>query len=239
MGKKHKAWFYDRYIKRFFDIFISITGLVVLSPFALICAIAIKLEDPRGPVFFRQERNGKHGKVIKITKFRTMKSSLSGGDVVAHRDTLTRAGKVIRKLSLDEFPQFISILKGDMSLIGPRPLLLSYYEWFNAEERRRFDVLPGLTGLSQINGRTNLNWDERFRLDVEYVERLSFWLDLRIFVLTFFAVFSHKGTEYDDGLENFDVYRKKQLEAQLFKEPRISEAPKETAPAFRSKSLGA
>ncbi|MGI5907288.1 MAG: sugar transferase [Christensenellales bacterium] len=239
MGKKHKAWFYDRYIKRFFDIFISITGLVVLSPFALICAIAIKLEDPGGPVFFRQERNGKHGKVIKITKFRTMKSTLSGGDVVAHRDTLTRAGKVIRKLSLDEFPQFISILKGDMSLIGPRPLLLSYYEWFNAEERRRFDARPGLTGLSQINGRTNLNWDERFRLDVEYVERLSFGLDLKIFVLTFFAIFTHKDTEYDDKLENFDVYRKNQLEAQLFKEPRIREAPKETAPAFRSKSLGA
>ena len=239
MGKKHKAWFYDRYIKRIFDILISITGLVVLSPFALICAIAIKLEDPRGPVFFRQERNGKHGRVIKITKFRTMKSSLSGGDIVAHRNTLTRAGNVIRKLSLDEYPQFISILSGDMSLIGPRPLLLRYYEWFNATERRRFDVRPGLTGLSQINGRTNLDWDERFRLDVEYVERLSFWLDLRIFVLTFFAVFSHKGTEYDDGLENFDVYRKKQLEAQLLNEPRISEAPKETSPAFRSKSLGA
>lgn len=239
MGKEVNAWFYDRYIKRLFDIFISIVGLVVLSPFALICAIAIKLDDPHAPVFFRQERNGKHGRVFRITKFRTMQSSLSGGDITAHKDTLTGVGKIIRKLSLDEYPQFVSILRGDMSLIGPRPLLLNYYEWFNETERHRFDVRPGLTGLSQINGRANLSWDERFLLDVEYVYNLSLWLDIKIFIKTFFVIFSHKDSICEDGFESFDEYRKKQIEAGMLSEARIVETHKEKPKALRSKSMGA
>jgi len=233
------AWFYDRYIKRILDICFSIIALVVLSPFALIGAIAIKIDDPRAPVLFRQERNGKNGNIFKITKFRTMKSTLSGGDIVAHQDTLTGVGRIIRKLSLDEYPQFVSILGGKMSLIGPRPLLLCYYEWFNTVERRRFDVRPGLTGLSQINGRVNLNWDDRFLLDVKYVDSLSFRLDVKIFLKTFLVVFTHKDAISAEGLENFDVYRKKQIEQGTRNKATVIKTPKEKPRVLRSKSMGA
>lgn len=235
---KHKTRFYERYVKRFFDVLVSFAGLILFAPVALLCALAIKLDDPSGSILFKQERNGKNGKVFGIAKFRTMKRELSGGAIVAHKDTLTGVGKVLRKLSLDEYPQLVNILRGEMSLIGPRPLLLSYYEWFNQTERRRFEVRPGLTGLSQINGRVNLNWDQRFMMDVEYVDNLSFWLDLKIFIRTFAVVFSHKDAISEGGMENFDVYRKKQLEQERTIEVR-KRVPSENVQVFRSRSMGA
>lgn len=216
MKEKNGVHFYERYVKRMFDILISSLGCIIISPLALICAMAIKLDDPRGDILFRQERNGRDGRVIRIVKFRTMKRELSGGDVVAKGDTLTGVGRVIRKFSLDEIPQLTSILRGDMSLIGPRPLPVRYYASYNQQELRRFEVRPGLTGLSQINGRVNLNWDQRFLMDVEYVKSLSFALDFKIFMRTVPAVFSHKDAmmENEDSAEWFDVYRRKQIEQQ-------------------------
>jgi undecaprenyl phosphate N,N'-diacetylbacillosamine 1-phosphate transferase len=214
--KQHQAKFYERVVKRFLDIMISVTGLVLLSPFMLVCMLAIKLDDRNGAVFFKHERNGKAGKVFKVVKFRTMKTQMCGELVEPTADTLTRVGKLIRKLSFDEIPQFFNILKGEMSLIGPRPLPLRYYAWFSETERRRFEVRPGLTGLSQINGRINLNWDERFSLDVQYADNLSLLGDLKIFFRTFPVIFSHKNAlpEENNILENFDEYRKKQLQAE-------------------------
>ena len=206
---------YSTYAKRFFDIVMSFLGLIILSPVLLICMLAIKIDDIHGSVFFRQERNGRNGKVFTITKLRTMKETLSGENIAPTVDTLTGIGKALRKLSLDEIPQLKNILTGEMSLIGPRPLLLCYYEWFTETERLRFNVRPGLTGLSQIKGRAHLNWDERFALDVQYVENLSFMLDLKIFFRSFLVVFSHKDALLDDTkIECFDEYRKKKLAQQ-------------------------
>lgn len=202
---------YDKYIKRALDIAFSVFALVITSPFFIICVIAIKLDDPKGSVFFSQKRNGRNGDIFTIYKLRTMKSGMSGKRVKPTLDTLTRAGSIIRKLSLDEIPQFYNILRGEMSLIGPRPLLLSYYEWFNVTELRRFNVRPGITGLSQINGRANLNWDERFALDVQYADNISFLDDVKIFFKSFLVVFSHRDVMLESGaIDSFDVYRRNQ-----------------------------
>lgn len=199
-------------VKRLLDIVLSAAGLVVLSPFALLCVIAIKADDMHGSVLFRQERNGKDGEVFKMAKFRTMKRQLCGVNLEPTADTLTLPGKVMRKLSLDEIPQLFHILSGKMSLIGPRPLPLNYYEWFSEAERARFNVRPGITGLSQINGGADLNWDERFATDIRYVENLSFALDLKIFLRTFLVVFTRRDVipDQNDNIGNFDDYRRKQ-----------------------------
>ena len=209
----YEAGFYERFVKRLFDIAISIAALIILSPIGLLCMLVIKLDDLRGSIFFRQPRNGRNGEVFSIVKFRTMKRELSGENVWATDSTLTKVGRIIRLLSLDEIPQFVSILSGKMSFIGPRPLLLSYYEWFSETERRRFNVRPGLTGLSQISGRANLNWDERFALDVDYADHISFLLDMKIFVKTFGVILSHRDVlpDSDAPLEDFSAYRRKQL----------------------------
>ncbi len=212
--KNGRPGFYERVIKRAFDIMLSIAALLILSPVILVCILAIKLDDVRGPILFRQHRNGRYGEVFQIVKFRTMKRELSGENVNVTPSTLTRAGMIIRLLSLDEIPQFVTILTGKMSFIGPRPLLLRHYEWFNETERRRFNVRPGLTGLSQINGRANLNWDERFALDVQYADNIGFFLDVKIFFKTFGVILSHKDVmpDNDTPLEDFSDYRRKQLQ---------------------------
>ena len=228
-----KPKFYDRFIKRAFDIMFASIGLVLFSPFALICMLAIKLDDFHGGVFFRQERNGKNGKIFSIIKFRTMKRALSGEDIDPTVDTLTGVGKIIRKTSLDEIPQLLNILRGEMSLIGPRPLLLAYYKWFSETELRRFNVRPGLTGLSQINGRANLSWDERFSLDVEYADGISFLVDVRIFIRSFLVVFTHKDVLLENGsIERFDVYRERALQQK--KQNETLPQPVEGATAVRS-----
>ncbi|MFZ5975651.1 MAG: sugar transferase [Bacillota bacterium] len=238
MRKENRGKLYARYIKRFLDIAVSAAGFILFSPVALLCVLGIKLDDPTGSILFTQERNGKDGKVFRVIKFRTMKKELSGGSVAAYEDTLTPVGKIMRKLSLDEYPQLINILRGDMSLIGPRPLPVRYYGSFNRKELRRFEVRPGLTGLSQINGRANLNWDQRFEMDVEYVDHLSFWMDIKIFLKTIPAVFSHRDVMLDSGTENFDDYRRKQLEQQRINEVRKLLA-NDNADIFRSKGMGA
>lgn len=179
-------------IKRLWDIVLSLVGITIMSPILIVVAIAVKLES-KGPVVFQQERYGLNGKVFKIYKFRSMCVGAEKGGVYETKGDarVTRVGKLIRKTSIDEFPQFINIIKGDMSIIGPRPTL-TYHPWpfneYNQEQKRRFNVRPGVTGWAQVNGRKEVPWEKRIKYDVEYVENLSFSFDLKIFFKTILKV---------------------------------------------------
>lgn len=179
-------------IKRLIDIVLSVIGLTILSPLLIIVAITIKLES-KGPVIFQQERLGLNGKVFKIYKFRSMCVGAEKSGVYETKGDarVTRVGKFIRKTSIDEFPQFINIIKGDMSLIGPRPTL-TYHPWkldeYTEIQRKRFNVRPGVTGWAQVNGRKDIPWGKRIEYDVEYVDNLSSGLDFKIFIKTIFKV---------------------------------------------------
>lgn len=176
--------------KRIIDIILSISGLLVCSVVMVITAIAIKFES-EGPVIFKQKRLGLNGETFEIYKFRSMyldaEKKGSGQYSFSDDPRVTKVGQIIRKTSIDELPQFVNIIKGDMSLIGPRPTL-TYHPWvidnYTSRQKRRFDVRPGVTGLAQINGRKELQWEERFKYDVAYVEKLSFLLDFKIFLIT-------------------------------------------------------
>jgi lipopolysaccharide/colanic/teichoic acid biosynthesis glycosyltransferase len=185
-------------MKRLFDVASSGTLLLVASPFLLGSAVAIKLDDG-GPVLYRQRRVGKEGVEFELLKLRTMVAGaekLGAGYAVNEGDPrITRAGRVLRRLSLDELPQLWNVLRGDMSLIGPRPTLAYQVERYTPRQRRRLEVKPGITGWAQVHGRAKLPWDERIELDVWYVEHRSFWLDLKILAKTPFALFggTYKG----------------------------------------------
>lgn len=187
MAKRYKS-FYAVYGKRAFDI---ILVLVTLPVWLLICLIVgvfvrVKLGSP---VLFRQARGGYLGKEFVLIKFRSMTSEKNEqGDLLPDEKRLPRFGKLLRATSLDEFPTFINVLVGDMSLIGPRPLLVSYLELYDEEQMKRHLMRPGVTGWAQVNGRNAISWEEKFRYDVEYVENVSFWLDLKILWLTFLRV---------------------------------------------------
>lgn len=181
------------FIKRLLDIVISATALIILSPFMLIIYLLVRI-NLGSPVFFLQERVGKDNKIFKMIKFRTMKNSTDkDGNLLSDNERLTKFGSFLRSFSIDELPELINILKGDMSLVGPRALLVQYLEHYNSEQIRRHDVLPGLTGWAQINGRNSITWCEKFKLDVWYVDNWSLWLDIKIFFLTFWKVFKREG----------------------------------------------
>ena len=181
------------FIKRLLDIVISATALILLSPFMLIIYLLVRI-NLGGPAFFLQERVGKDNKIFKMIKFRTMKNSTDkDGNLLSDNERLTKFGRFLRSFSIDELPELINILKGDMSLVGPRALLVQYLEYYNSEQIRRHDVLPGLTGWAQINGRNSITWCEKFKLDVWYVDNWSLWLDIKIFFLTFWKVFKREG----------------------------------------------
>lgn len=192
---------YKHFFKRFFDIVFSFLGLIIAALPMLIIAIAIKI-DSKGPVIFKQERLGKNGKVFKILKFRSMcvGAEQTGSGVYSGKgDTrVTKVGKLLRKTSLDEIPQLLSVLKGDMSFIGPRPPL-TYHPWtlenYTDEQKRMFDVRPGITGWAQINGRKDVEWNKRIKLNVWYVDHVSMWLDIKILFKTVFKVFSNADNE--------------------------------------------
>lgn len=185
-----------RPIKRTLDIIISLIGLITLSPLLVVTALAIKV-DSSGPVIFKQKRLGVNGKEFWIYKFRSMTLDAEKGGVyeVKGDPRITKVGKFIRKTSIDELPQFLNILKGEMSIIGPRPTL-TYHPWkydqYSEEQKKRFQVRPGVTGWAQVNGRKELDWNDRLKLDVEYVKGLSALFDIKIFFLTIYKVLMMK-----------------------------------------------
>ncbi len=180
-------------IKRVFDILVSGLGLVLLSPLLLILAVLVRV-NLGSPVFFRQERPGLHEKIFRLYKFRSMKNAAdSKGNELPDEERLTKFGRLLRASSLDELPELFNVLKGEMSLVGPRPLLVKYLDLYNAEQHRRHKVLPGITGWAQVHGRNAISWEEKFRLDVWYVDHWTPLLDLRILFMTVKKVFIHEG----------------------------------------------
>ena len=171
-------------LKRAFDIAASTSALVVLSPVLAITAYKVK-KELGSPVLFRQTRPGLHGKPFEMIKFRTMKDAMDKeGNALPDSERLTEFGKKLRASSLDELPELWNVLKGDMSLVGPRPLLMEYLPLYSAEQAKRHNVRPGVTGYAQVNGRNSLSWEDKFKLDTWYVEHQSFWLDLKILLKT-------------------------------------------------------
>ena len=180
---------YKNCFKRVFDFILSLTALIILSPIFLILII-IGTVQMQGNPFFTQERPGRDEKIFKLIKFRSMSNRKDKeGNLLPDEERITNYGEFIRKTSLDELPELFNILKGDMAIVGPRPLLVKYLPYYTEEERLRHSVRPGLTGLAQINGRNNLDWDPRLALDVQYVKNLSLVNDIRILIATVFKVF--------------------------------------------------
>ena len=187
---KKKAY---QIIKRIFDLIVSTVGLIMLSPLLLILALLVRVKLG-APVFFRQERPGLNEKIFTLYKFRSMKNAAdSKGNLLPDEDRLSGFGKILRASSLDELPELFNVLKGEMSLVGPRPLLVKYLELYSPEQHRRHEVLPGVTGWAQVNGRNAVGWEDRFRMDVWYVDHWTPQLDLKILLLTVKKVFIHEG----------------------------------------------
>ena len=184
---------YDRLIKRLIDLILSGLALLVLSPLYLILAILVRVKLG-SPVLFSQERPGKNEKVFRMYKFRSMTDARdANGDLLPDEERLTHFGMMLRATSLDELPELWNIFKGDMSIVGPRPLLVRYLPRYNERQRRRHEVRPGLTGWAQVNGRNAISWEQKFEYDVEYVEKESFWLDIKILVMTVGKVLHRSG----------------------------------------------
>ena len=206
---------YSRVIKRLFDILISLTGIIVLSPLLLVLWVLVRVKLGK-PALFTQERPGRNERIFKLYKFRSMTDGRDEkGELLPDEVRLTRFGRLLRSTSLDELPELFNILKGDMSLIGPRPLLVRYLPYYTEAERHRHDVRPGLTGLAQVNGRNALGWEDRFAYDLEYVNHLTLGMDLKIIAMTVGKVLKRSGTlsGADQTVADFDVYRKEQKEA--------------------------
>lgn len=206
---------YKNGIKRGLDLLLSFCAIVVLSPVLLVLAVLVRVKLG-SPVLFRQERPGKDEKIFTLCKFRTMTDERGAdGELLPDAVRLTKFGKFLRATSLDELPELFNILKGDMSLIGPRPLLVSYLPYYTEKEKKRHSVRPGLTGLAQVSGRNFLDWDKRLQKDVEYVENLSFKMDVKVLLLTIKTVFGHSEEVAEDtnAVEgNFAEIRRKRLE---------------------------
>ena len=184
---------YRKYVKRFFDIVLSIAAITLLSPVLIVLAILVRVKLG-SPVLFRQKRPGYHGEIFGLMKFRSMTDERDEkGELLPDEVRLTSFGKKLRSTSLDELPEFFNILKGDMSFVGPRPLLVQYLPLYNEEQTHRHDVLPGLTGWAQVNGRNAISWEKKFEYDVWYTRNVSFLLDLKIVFMTVAAVLKRDG----------------------------------------------
>lgn len=185
---------YSCVFKRFFDFIIVLILLLIIWPFLLIITLWLHFANKGAGAFFTQERPGKNGKIFKVIKYKTMTDERDAkGNLLPDADRLTKVGKFVRSTSIDELPQLINVLKGDMALIGPRPLLPQYLSLYNKEQARRHEVRPGITGWAQVNGRNAISWTKKFELDVWYVDHCSFWLDLKIIFLTIKKVFIREG----------------------------------------------
>lgn len=196
---------YCKLIKRFMDFLIAALSIIIFSPLLIILAILVSVKLG-GPVIFKQERPGLNGKVFKLYKFRTMTDAKDeNGNLLDDEYRLTSFGKKLRSTSLDELPELYNILKGDMSIVGPRPLLVKYLPLYNDEQKRRHDVRPGLTGLAQVSGRNAITWTEKFNKDIEYVDNVSLGLDISIFFKTIYCVLKKEGINSDSAatMEDF------------------------------------
>lgn len=200
---------YRKYIKRLLDIILSMLGIIITFPIFLVVGILVIMFLGR-PAIFRQERPGKDGKIFTMYKFRTMTNKKDKeGNLLPDEQRLTKFGKFLRKTSLDEIPEFFNILKGEMSFIGPRPLLVEYLDYYTEEEKHRHDVRPGLTGLAQVNGRNLLSWEEKFQKDLEYVNNITFLNDVKIIIKTIKTVLVREGINQAGNATTEPFYRKK------------------------------
>lgn len=191
---------YRHFFKRFFDFVLSLIAIIILSPVYIIVAILVRVKLG-SPVIFTQERPGKDEKIFKMYKFRSMTSETDEeGNLLPDEVRLTSFGKKLRSTSLDELPELFNILKGDMSIVGPRPLLVKYLPLYNDFQKHRHDVRPGLTGWAQVNGRNAISWEDKFRLDVEYTKKCSFLLDLKILFMTVSSVLKKEGISSDTSV---------------------------------------
>ena len=191
---------YKHFFKRFFDFCIALIVLICISPFLLVITIWLHFANKGAGAFFFQERPGKNEKIFKVIKFKSMTDERDAyGNLLPNEQRITPIGKFIRKFSLDELPQLINVLKGDMAFIGPRPLLIRYLPLYNDEQHRRHEVRPGMSGWAQVKGRNNISWTEKFKLDVWYVDHLSLWLDIKIIFMTIKNVLSGKDVAISTG----------------------------------------
>lgn len=183
---------YQHLFKRLIDFTVALTALICLSPILLILIIWLHFANKGAGVFFTQERPGKNAKILRVIKFKSMTDERDAdGKLLPNEQRITKVGKILRKTSLDELPQLINVLVGDMSLIGPRPLMVRYLQLYTPEQARRHEVRPGITGWAQVNGRNTISWTKKFEYDVYYVDHLSFALDIRIFFMTIYKVLKH------------------------------------------------
>ena len=184
---------YKNFFKRFFDFWISLIALICISPILLVVTIWLHFANKGAGAFFFQERPGKNGKIFKVIKFKTMTDERDAeGNLLPDEERLTKAGKFVRSTSIDELPQLINVLKGDMALIGPRPLRVHYLPLYSPEQARRHEVRPGISGWAQCHGRNAISWTEKFKLDVWYVDHLSLWIDIKIILITIKNVLMRK-----------------------------------------------
>ena len=184
---------YAKYIKRILDFILSLIALIVLSPVLLVVAILVRIKLG-SPIIFKQQRPGKDERIFTLYKFRTMTDKKDeNGNLLPDSERLTKFGKVLRSTSLDELPELVNILKGDMSIVGPRPLLVEYLPLYSEEQKHRHDVRPGLTGLAQVSGRNSLSWEEKFNDDLQYIKHITFFEDMKIIFMTVAKVFKREG----------------------------------------------
>lgn len=184
---------YKHFFKRFFDFWISLVALICISPVLLVVTIWLHFANKGAGAFFTQERPGKDEKIFKVIKFKSMTDERDAdGNLLPEAQRLTKIGAFIRKFSIDELPQLINVLKGDMAFIGPRPLLPKYLPLYNEEQHRRHEIRPGISGWAQVHGRNNITWTEKFKLDVWYVDHVSLWIDIKVIFLTIKNVLTSK-----------------------------------------------
>lgn len=197
---------YRKFIKPFFDRLFALLALIVASPIFFVVALLLAIFQ-NGKVFFKQKRPGKNEKIFLLIKFKTMRDDVdANGELLPDEQRLTWIGKVVRKTSMDEIPQLLNIAKGDMSFVGPRPLLLEYLPLYNEKQRKRHDATPGISGWAQVNGRNTISWKKKFEYDVWYVEHQSFLLDLKIIFMTIFKVFKAEGIS-SEGVATMEKFK--------------------------------
>lgn len=197
---------YKHFFKRFLDFWISLIALICISPVLLVVTIWLHFANKGAGAFFLQERPGKDGKIFKVIKYKTMTDERDvDGNLLPDEQRLTKVGKFVRSTSIDELPQLINVLKGDMALIGPRPLRTYYLPLYSEEQRHRHDVRPGITGWAQVNGRNSISWTRKFKLDVWYVRNLSLMLDVKILLMTLKKVFVREGIS-KDGMATTEAF---------------------------------